>query len=58
MNCISFSNFMKIFYTEVKAKFKYKILNFTFFSIYQKHKIALWIHGFENPISSFCSQEI
>ena len=50
MNCISFSNFMKIFYTEVKAKFKYKILNFTFFSIYQKHEIALWIHGFENPI--------
>ena len=35
-----------VFHIEVKTNSKYKILNFKFrFSIYQKYKMALWVHG-------------
>ena len=35
-------NFVYLF--EVKAKSKYRIFEFRF-SIYEKHEMALWIHG-------------
>ena len=34
-----------VFRIEVRTKSKYRILNFRF-SIYQKHEMVLWIHGF------------
>ena len=37
---VSYLNF--IFFVEVKAKSKYRILNFVF----QKHEMVLWVHGF------------
>ena len=42
-----------IFLNEVKAKSKYRIFEFRF-SIYQKHEMVLWVHGFS---ILFCDNE-
>ena len=39
---VNYLNF--VFLIEVKANSKYKIFEFRF-SIYQKHEMALWVHG-------------
>ena len=36
-----------VFLIDVKAKSKYRILEFRFL-IYQKHEMALWVHGFKS----------
>ena len=42
---VNYLNF--VFLIEVKVKPKYWIFEFHF-SIYQKHKMTLWVHGFDS----------
>ena len=39
---VNYLNF--VFPIEIKAKSKYRIFEFRF-SVYQKHEMALWVHG-------------
>ena len=48
---VSYLNF--VFFIEVKAKSKYRILNFAFQFI-KKNKMALWVHGFSIFKKNLC----